>query len=159
MPKLSHLYHQLRAVPLSEHVYVGWDSPVEFLNGAITDGVSSLVSESRIEEFVANYAFMNHNYAALLDMLEISRPTRANMRDMDANVARMKDWLITHIGATWDAAVLANANSKLGISTRGQPPWKEMRSAIYDVHSHRPSGTFRHSLGAIEQINNSKILS
>jgi hypothetical protein len=129
-PQLAHLYHALRAVPVSNRVYVGWDTPIEWLNGAITDGVRSLVSDARIEKFVENYAFMNHNYASLLSMADKKQAGVAKMRDMDGNVARMKGWLVRHVGADWATASAPNSNSKLGISSRGQPPWKEMRAAM-----------------------------
>ena len=94
MPPLADLYHKLRAVPMSDRVFVGWDTPIEWLNGAITYGVRSLVSEPRIEEFVRNYSLMNANYAAMLDVMASVRagaPDRAHyMRDMDSNVDAMK---------------------------------------------------------------------
>lgn len=58
IPPLRDLYHALRAIPMSYRVYVGWDTPIEWLNGAITEGVTSLVSEQRIENLVENYSFM-----------------------------------------------------------------------------------------------------
>ena len=97
VPEVAQLYHALRAIPMTRNVYVGWDTPIEWLNGAITDGVKRLVSENRIEEFVANYSFMNSNYSALLDMIEVARPGRANMRELDGNVDRMKGWLVQHV--------------------------------------------------------------
>ena len=129
-PQLASLYHALRAIPMSQRVYVGWDSPIEWLNGAITDGVKSLVSEERIQQFVANYSFMNSNYSALLDAIEVARPGSANMREMDGNVDRMKGWLIRHVGNDWATATRQNAQSQLGIGGRGVPPWQEMRTAM-----------------------------
>lgn len=129
VPDLADLYHALRAIPMSKRTNVGWDTPIEWLNGSITDGVKRLVSENKIEEFVANYSFLNSNYAALLDVLEVAKPDRAHhMRDMDSNVDRMKGWLVRHIGPDWATATRRNANSRLGI-TRGVLPWVEMQRA------------------------------
>ena len=39
-PQLAELYHNLRAVPMTKSgVCVGWDTPIEWLNAAISDGV------------------------------------------------------------------------------------------------------------------------
>ena len=131
VPDLANLYHELRAIPMSDRVFVGWDTPIEWLNGAITDGVRALVSEDRIEEFVANYSFLHHNYSAMREMVEAASPAGVSfMRDMDGNVARMKDWLIKNIGSDWNTASRPNRNSKLGISGRGKPPWDEIRDAM-----------------------------
>lgn len=127
-PPLAALYHKLRAIPMSERVYVGWDTPIEWLNAGITDGVRSLVSEPRIEEFVANYSLMNSNYSSLLEMMKKVRPGRANMRDMDSNIDRMKGWLVEKVGADWATATRNNTVSALGIG-RGKNPWDEMHTA------------------------------
>lgn len=118
---------------MSKRVYVGWDTPIEWLNGAITDGVKTLVSEPRIEEFVANYSFLDSNYTALLDMLEVAHGGAAGrahyMKDTDSNVDKMKGWLVNNVGATWALATRRNTNSQLKIG-RGQPPWQEMKDAM-----------------------------
>ena len=129
VPPLANLYHELRAIPMSQHVHTGWDGPIEWLNGPITDGVKRLVSEERIENFVANYAFMNSSYSALLDSIGVTRSGQANMRDMDSNVDRMKAWLVRCIGPDWATATRQNTHSQLGIG-RGVLPWVEMQTAM-----------------------------
>ena len=130
IPPLRDLYHALRAIPMSSRVYVGWDSPIEWLNGAITSGVTSLVSEQRIENFVENYSFLDHNYAALVDVIEVARPGFCHMRNMDGNVDRMKHFLVEKVGVDWGTATAANQVSKLGIDTRGSVPWDEVRTTM-----------------------------
>jgi hypothetical protein len=127
-PPLAALYHSLRAIPMSERVYVGWDTPIEWLNGGITDGVRSLVSEPRIEEFVANFSLLSSNYGSLLEMMSRVRPHSASMRDMDSNVDRMKGWLVEKIGADWASATQRNSVSNLEIG-RGISPWDEVHKA------------------------------
>ena len=129
VPPIAELYHNIRAIPMSEHVYVGWDTPMEWLNGAITDGVRSLVSQERIQEFVKKYSFMQANYKALLDAMNVVRPASAKMRDMDSNVDTMKGWLVEKIGADWAHATRRNTESKLGIG-RGKTPWGEMEATM-----------------------------
>ena len=129
VPPLAKLYHNLRAVPMSDSVYVGWDTPIEWLNGGITDGVKHLVSVPRIKEHVANYSFMQSNYTSLLKTMDLVRPGHAHMRDMDSNVDRMKGWLMDNIGTTWAVATRLNSESELGI-TRGKVPWEEMQETM-----------------------------
>ena len=130
IPPLRDLYHSLRAIPMSSRVYVGWDTPIEWLNGAITSGVATLVSEQRIENFVENYSFLDHNYRALLEVMEVDSLGRSNMRDMDGNVDRMKHFLLDNVGVDWATATAANQVSKLGIDSRGVVPWDEVRTAM-----------------------------
>ena len=129
VPPLAKLYHNLRAVPMSDSVYVGWDTPIEWLNFGITDGVKHLVSVPRIKEHVANYSFMQSNYTSLLKTMDLVRPGHAHMRDMDSNVDRMKGWLMDNIGTTWAVATRLNSESELGI-TRGKVPWEEMQETM-----------------------------
>eukprot|EP00965_Chrysotila_dentata_P086079 2840641-Pleurochrysis_carterae.AAC.1 len=68
---------------------VGWDCVIEWLNGAITQGVTYHVAEAS-----------------------------AFMKDMDADVALLKNLFITKIGSSWHFATRANTQSMLGI-TRG----------------------------------------
>lgn len=131
VPKLAHLYHNLRAIPMSARVFVGWDTPIEWLNGAISDGIRQLVSEARIEDFVFKYSLVQHNYTMLLDgaAMKTNRRHHAKMRAMDGNVAAMKAWLMKHVGADWHEATSPNSNSKLGMQ-RARVPWDEMREAM-----------------------------
>lgn len=145
-PDLQRLYHALRAIPMSEGVHVGWDTPIEWLNGAITEGVHDLVSQARIADFIRNFAFMDANYACLLEYLHTARDTHAKMKDMDCNVDAMKAWLIAKVGPDWESATRHNSVSNLGIGAgrRGptpKPPWVEveenmMRAGADSVHTH-----------------------
>lgn len=128
--ELAQVYHQLRSIPMSLSAYVGWDTPIEWLNGAISDGVRTHVSEPRIEWFVQNYSLLSANYGELLRSLDMQRLHAAKMKDMDGNVSRMKHWLIENIGSDWATATRQNRNSMLGISSRGHLPWDEIRTAM-----------------------------
>jgi hypothetical protein len=92
--------------------------------------VNSLVSEQRIETFVENYSFLDHNYVALVDVIKVARPGFSHMRNMDGNVDRMKHFLVDKVGVDWVTATAANQVSKLGIDTRGSVPWDEVRTTM-----------------------------
>ena len=131
-PQLAELYHNMRAVPMSENgVCVGWDTPMEWLNAAITSGVRHHVSTERISEFVKNYAFTDTNYRKLLDDANLAyNRTESFMKGLDGNVAALKAHLMQHVGGTWHAATQPNAVSKLGIPSRPAVPWKEVESVM-----------------------------
>lgn len=126
-PNLNDLYHSLRALPTASGAYVGWDTPIEWLNGAISSHVKQNVSESRIAEFIENYSLLEHNYNYLMKATGIASTGRTtHMKSMDCNVNKMKGWLIANVGANWAIATRAKNDSALGISSRGKPPWQEV---------------------------------
>lgn len=146
-PELAHLYHNLRALPMSERVFVGWDTVIEWLNGDITEGVSQLVSEERIAKFVEFYSLMSSNYTELLDVMKVNRKQSAKMRNMDSNVMRMKQWLIDKVGGDWETATRVNSNSSIGIG-RVRSPWKEMQASMNRDGAHSvPEFVARHVRG------------
>ena len=131
-PQLAQLYHALRAIPMTlSGVCVGWDTPIEWLNGAITAGILAHVSEERIEEFVRNFSFTDASYRALLADVNLSHDrTESFMKDMTSCVESLKATLNRHVGSTWDAATQPNTVSKLGISGRQIPPWEEVENVM-----------------------------
>lgn len=129
VPDLAQLYHNLRAIPVTKNTFVGWDTPIEWLNGAITAGVHSHVSEQKIQRFISQYSFLESNYASMTEMMEVARSAQANMKELDGNVNCMKGWLIDNIGADWATATQPNQNSKLGIRL-GNLPWNEVAAQM-----------------------------
>lgn len=128
-PQLAALYHKLRAIPMSERTHVGWDTPIEWLNLGITEGVSKLVSESRIANCIENYALLESNYRMLLDATQTTASVTGKMKEMDSNVNAMKGWLMDQVGADWNTATRENENSNLNLG-RGMKPWMEIREAM-----------------------------
>jgi hypothetical protein len=131
-PPLAELYHALRAVPMTRSgVCVGWDTPIEWLNAAITAGVTHHVSDHRIEEFVRNFSFTDATYRALLADANLSYDKNESfMKDITSTVDKLKSHLRKHVGSTWDAATQPNRMSKLGIASRPAPPWEEVDSVM-----------------------------
>eukprot|EP00965_Chrysotila_dentata_P103875 3430288-Pleurochrysis_carterae.AAC.1 len=65
---------------------VGWDCVIEWLNAAITEGVSHSVSEERIAEFVQMFPLLKANYSVLREWLSRSVDEHAAfMKDMDTD--------------------------------------------------------------------------
>lgn len=127
-PDLQKVYHAIRSIPMSDKPgsLVGWDTPVEWLNGAITEGVASHVSEPRIERFVQIYPLLQSNYTTMRDWSHRGRRAAYNhMKDMTNDVAMLKKLFHDKIGSSWLAATAPNSNSKL-ITGRGVLPWEEV---------------------------------
>ena len=133
-PPLAALYHKIRSLPMSDRpgVKVGWDTPIEWLNGAITAGVQNLVSENRIETFIERYPLMQHNMHVLREELMSRNEQTAWMKSMEQDVNILKTLFINKIGRTWQEATSANSISQLGIS-RGKTPWSEVET---NMHKH-----------------------
>lgn len=132
-PVLAGIYHAMRAIPMSERTYVGWDSPIEWLNGAISQGVSRLVSEQRIERFISHFSLLDANYRHLQESTHCEvRSGMGMMKEMDCNVNCMKRWLMDKVGADWSVATRVNVDSKLDLG-RGTAPWLEVRNAMSQV--------------------------
>ena len=131
-PQLAELYHALRAIPMSmSGACVGWDTPIEWLNAAITAGVTHHVSETRIQQFVKDFAFMDTAYRALLHDANMEYDkTESFMKSLDSNVEKLKAHLMLHVGSTWAAATQPNVQSKLQIPGRKQTPWAEVKAVM-----------------------------
>jgi hypothetical protein len=127
-PPLAELYHSLRAIPMSDSgSCVGWDTVIEWLNAAITAGVTHRVSEERIKRFVRNYSFSDAAYRALLDDLRMNDGRKESfMKSLDSNVNTLKAHLSRLVGRTWQEATTPNSQSKLGIQGRQMVPWEEV---------------------------------
>ena len=130
-PDLAQLYHSMRALPKSRNgTCVGWDTPIEWLNHAITVGVRCHVSEERIREFVQNYSFTDASTRAILEQTgSVYSKAQSFMKSVDSTVDRAVGILMEHVGSTWEEATAVNLDeSKLGIqvSARRRPPWEEV---------------------------------
>ena len=135
-PALNALYQSTRSVPMSdkEGAMVGYDCPIEWLNGAITAGVNANVTLERIERFVDLYALFQHNHHI---MREWSQPAREKyesfMKDIDADVGKILEWLVEKVGADWHAVCQRSTwqNSQPPcpqlIDSRSVTPWEEIR--------------------------------
>ena len=126
-PELKHLYVQMRSIPMTYNpgARVGWDTPVEWLNGAITEGVQVRVSEERIERFVDRFALLCANDDAMRATLHPKDGSSAKMKSIDNDVALLKGFFMDTIGSDWNEATRPNDDSEMGIG-RGVPPWEEM---------------------------------
>ena len=106
----------------------GWDMPCEDLNRSITLGVPSLVSEERISNFIEEYPFTSTVANGMRQLMYEHRADRERkLKDMDADVQRLKELFRRRIGTTWAEASRRNDDHMLvGAGARGQP-WDAVR--------------------------------
>jgi hypothetical protein len=138
-PQLAALYQATRSIPLSERegAMVGWDHPIELLNGAITRGVQSHVTLEHIEQFLKIYPLLEHNNTVLREWTMPARDRYASMmKDMDSDVGRLKEWFMQSVGSDWLSvcACTAQRNSippgPQLVPQRGRPPWEEVEATM-----------------------------
>ena len=134
VPELDELYHAMRSMPSGEHdgSGVGWDWPIENLNGAIKSHVDMHVSEAQIEKFLLDWPMLEEVQRHMRDILYSNRAERHwRGRDVDADVAELKKFFREQIGATWAEAV--RPNNVLTVTTgpkRNKRPWEEIEAVM-----------------------------
>ena len=127
-PDLASLYHNIRTIPLSYKAgsRTGHDMPCEMLHRAISAGVVNHVSPERIGNFIRAFPFLQRGKDMLHQWLLAGRKDKQTfMKDMDADVQKLKQWFVDKVGADWRAATRRNSNSQLGLAS-GKLPWKEV---------------------------------
>ena len=133
-PALSELYHSIRTLPMGEQpgTCVGWDHPCENLHRAITLGVAKFVSAERIKRFIEQWPFLETVSKGLRQIIWRMRGDRkGHMKDMDADVQKLKELFRTKVGRTWAVASTPNAGTPqlIGEGWRGRP-WVSMRMTM-----------------------------
>ena len=157
---LNDLYHSIRTLPMGKvpGTATGWDMPCEDLNRSITLGVPSLVSEERISNFIEEYPFTSTVANGLRQLMYEHRADRERkLKDMDADVQRLKELFRRRIGTTWAEASRRNDDHVLvGAGARGKP-WDAVQivgvqtgaDSVHEwvrrqVHKYAPFFTWQH---------------
>lgn len=129
-PDLDALYHKIRTMPSGEHdgCGVGWDWAIELFNHAIKSHVSTRVSETQINNFVDQWAFVEAVSAHLRGLLYSDRAARYwRGRNARADIDTLKAFFRRSIGSTWAEAT--RPTNRLTVTTgadRTMPPWEEI---------------------------------
>ena len=146
-PRIAALYHSIRCIPMTMHQgsMVGWDFPCEHLNGSLTNAVHH-ATEDALERHLRTYSFTHHSYQQLRYRFLGHRADHESfMKDMDADVQIIVEWLLDCVGRTWSTATARNTVSRLGI-TRGVAPWDEMARSMSQTGGNSvPSFVARHA--------------
>ena len=148
LPELDELYHRIRSVPSGDHdgSGVGWDWPIENLNGAIKSHVDMHVSEEQINKFVSNWALLEEVQRHMREILYSNRAERHwRGRDVDEDVKALIKFFRENIGATWEEATSAAkpGTSVTEGSDRQVRPWKEIERVMARRGSDAPHAYIR----------------
>ena len=134
----------------------GWDTPCEWLRADITRSVQTHVSEESIWNFIQDQPFLSTVERELRQLVgEETSLDASKLKNMDADVDKLKAMFDREIGATWAQAAAHNTVSKLllGARARVAAPWREYEevsqrtgndsTAAY-VRRHLSTYAFRH---------------
>ena len=139
---LHDLYHAIRTIPsgFMPGTCVGWDMPIERLNGAIRRHVKTGITQRIIWAFIKSYTFLEHVRRTLMTYLHggahrMFQREHHTHRDIETDVRVLKDWLRQAVcgpppaAHTWAFAARVNASPTV-VSDRSRPPWQVQRDAM-----------------------------
>ena len=138
---LATAYHAVRSLRLI-HTHVGWDMFIEYMNLLIRQGLTTSITKDSIRTFIQQLNFtavVNRGLEAIIQRLR-SRD-EATLKNIDHDVALIKEFLRSKIGTTWAQATQPSDANVLGVdlsdwggrrAARQQAPWEQMRWAMTD---------------------------
>ena len=128
-PDLAALLRNIRCIPMSKHrgACVGLDTPCEWLHHDLTTSLTARVTESSIEEFIKDQPFLHKVSNGLKSALGAeAEDESAQLKSMDPDVKKLKDWFRLKIGDTWASASRKRTSTKLLSADQGKTrPWKQ----------------------------------
>ena len=138
---LQTFYHNTRTIRWV-HSHVGWDMPIEKLNMWIKESVISNITELQIVKFIWRLNFMQHVSNAIKSIIWSNRDEAnyraAKLKDIDADVRAIKEFLRTNIGSTYAVATQPSDANLLSVdmadwgglrTPRGSAPFQQIRNA------------------------------
>ena len=139
---LQTVYHNLRTLR-QVFTHVGWDWPIENLNLMIRLGVTSNITRALVEKFIRRLNFTSVVNRGLDATFRANRTEdHATAKNIDTDVARIKDYLRAHIGSTFAEATAPSDRNDLELDlsswggarrARQQTPWTQMAAAMADL--------------------------
>ena len=143
---LQSFYHNLRTLR-QIHTHTGWDWPIENFNLLISEGVESNITEEQLRKFIRRLnltSVVNRGLDALVRELRNQAPEEATEKKIDTDVAEIKDFLRTSIGANYTVATSASEANSLNLDLsesgwggsrhpRKGTPWAQMRRAMAET--------------------------
>ena len=111
---LQQAYHNLRSLKLLK-THVGYDMFIERVNLLIRRNCSSNVSRSSIAEFLRHYSFTDCVDRALDDLVIGADGGGGTLKDIDAPVQAIKDFLNSKVGDTFHDAIQPSDENVLDV--------------------------------------------
>ena len=138
---LQTFYHNTRTIRWI-HSHVGWDMPIEKLNMWIKESVISNITELQIIKFIWRLNFMHHVSRAIKVLMwsnrDEERYSRSALKDIDADVQAIKEFLRANIGTDYATATQQSDANLLSVdmaewgglrTPRGSAPFAQIRNA------------------------------
>ena len=122
--------------------HVGWDMPIEIMNSWIKSSVVANVTEALIKKFIRRLNFTHVVMRGLKGIMHRFRqPDPESLKQIDADVDKIKKFLREKIGSDWRSATSPSHENLLGLDMadwggnqypRQHTPWKQMERAMLD---------------------------
>lgn len=135
---LQTFYHNSRTIRWVWS-HVGWDMPIEKLNGWIRESVVSNISKFQICQFIRRLNFMQHVIRGVKRLVWAKRARdTATVKDIDRDVQLILEFLRGTIGTTYREATRPSDNNLLGVDMadwgglrrpRARAPFNQVRNA------------------------------
>ena len=142
---LQAFYHNTRTIRWI-HAHVGWDMPIEKLNMWIKEAVVSNVSEWQIIKFIRRLNFVQFVVRTIKSLTDRKRARdSATPKDVNADVALIKEFLRVHIGTTYATATQPSDANLLSVDMsdwgglrrqRACAPFNQIRGAQGGVRAY-----------------------
>lgn len=138
---LQTVFHNTRTLRLL-HTHVGWDMPIEVLNLWIRLAVVFNVTKEYLIKFIQRINFtsiVNRGLDAILHRNQKNMDGIEKLKDIDADVEIIKEFLRTSLGTTWAQVITPSTDNLLGLN---MTDWGGDRSAAQKL-SHTPWAQIR----------------
>ena len=128
------------------HSHVGWDVIIEIMNSWIKSSVVANITESQICKFISRLNFTHIVMRGLLlIMRKFRKPEPESLKDIDKDVAQIKEFLRERIGRDFRTATQPSHANLLDLHMvhwggnqypRRNSPWKQMERAMTDYRTY-----------------------
>jgi hypothetical protein len=145
---LQTAFHNTRTVRWV-HSHVGWDMVIEMLNLLVKQSVVANITHDLIRKFIRRLNFTWVVHRALEAILKENRQRdEATLKDIDADVQLLLEWLRTSIGTTYAEATKPSDDNLLNLdmsrwggdrtpaNRRNGAPWKQRERAMVDYRTY-----------------------
>ena len=143
---LNTIYHSLRTLRWI-HTHVGWDMFIEALNAILRGSVTANVTQEFLNKFLSQLNFTSVVNRALDNIMKANRERdEAKKKNIDHDVALIKDFLRATLGSTWAQVTVPSDANLLNIdmsvwggsrNPRAHTPWAQMARAMSGEHDYR----------------------
>jgi len=143
---LNTIYHSLRTLRWI-HTHVGWDMFIEVLNAMIRSNVAANVTQDFLRKFISQLNFTSVVNRALDNIMKANRERdMAKQKNIDTDVAMIKEFLRAALGSTWTQVTVASEANLLNVdmsnwgggrNPRAHTPWAQMARAMSGDHDYR----------------------